>query len=51
MLAGLYGALKVQGMLPEELRNRRIMIAGAGSAASGVALTIRYRYRTYEKHV
>ncbi len=45
VLAGLYGALKVQGMPPEELRNRRIMIVGAGSAASGVALTIRYPYR------
>jgi hypothetical protein len=45
VLAGLYGALKVQGMPPEELRNRRIMIVGAGSAASGVALTIRYGYR------
>ncbi len=50
VLAGLYGALKVQGMPPEELRNRRIMIVGAGSAASGVALTIRYRYLVSMPH-
>jgi len=41
VLAGLYGALKVQGLGPEELRNKTIVMVGAGSAASGVALTIR----------
>jgi len=41
VLAGLYGALKVQGLGPEQLRSKRIVIVGAGSAASGVALTIR----------
>lgn len=41
VLAGLYGALKVQGLLPEELRNQRIVVCGAGSASSGVLLTIR----------
>ena len=38
---GLYGALKVQGFSPEDIRNKSILICGAGSAASGVALTIR----------
>lgn len=41
VLAGLYGALKVQGLTIDQLQNKRILIAGAGSAASGVALTIR----------
>jgi len=41
VLAGLYGALKVQGFSPEDIRNKSILICGAGSAASGVALTIR----------
>jgi len=41
VLAGLYGALKVQGLQPQDLRNKKILICGAGSAASGVALTIR----------
>jgi len=41
VLAGLYGALKVQGLPAEEIRNKTILICGAGSAASGVALTLR----------
>ena len=41
VLAGLYGAMKVQGESPEHLKNQRIVVAGAGSAGSGVILTIR----------
>jgi len=41
VLAGLYGAMKVQGKNPEHLKNQRIVVAGAGSAGSGVILTIR----------
>jgi len=41
VLAGLYGALKVQGLTIDQLQYKKILIAGAGSAASGVALTIR----------
>jgi len=41
VLAGLYGAVKVQGLKPEDLKNQRIVVAGAGSAGSGVILTIR----------
>ena len=41
VLAGLYGALKVQGLPPESLTRSKFVIAGAGSAASGVLLTIR----------
>jgi len=41
VLAGLYGAMKVQGLKPEDLKNQRIVVAGAGSAGSGVILTIR----------
>jgi len=41
VLAGLYGAMKVQGQSPEHLKNQRIVVAGAGSAGSGVILTIR----------
>lgn len=41
VLAGLYGAMKVQGLAPEDLKNQKILIAGAGSAGSGVVLTIR----------
>ncbi len=41
VLAGLYGALKVQGLPPEALREQRMVVAGAGAAASGVLLTIR----------
>ncbi len=40
-LAGLYGALKVQGLPVEALKNQKFVVAGAGSAASGVLLTIR----------
>ena len=42
VLAGLYGAMKVQGLTPEALRDQRIVVAGAGSAGSGVILTIRW---------
>ena len=41
VLAGLYGALKVQGKGPEELSKQKFVVCGAGSAASGVLLTIR----------
>ena len=41
VLAGLYGAMKVQGQSPDHLKNQRIVVAGAGSAGSGVILTIR----------
>merc|ERR1719320_20889 len=41
VLAGLYGAMKVRGLAPEDLKNQRILVAGAGSAGSGVILTIR----------
>ena len=41
VLAGLYGAMKVQGLTPEHLTKQRIVVAGAGSAGSGVILTIR----------
>ena len=41
VLAGLYGAMKVQGESPEHLKNQKIVVAGAGSAGSGVILTIR----------
>ena len=36
VLAGLYGAMKVQGESPEHLKNQRIVVAGAGSAGSGL---------------
>ena len=32
---------QVQGLPPEALKNQRFVVAGAGSAASGVLLTIR----------
>jgi len=38
VLAGLYGAMRVKG---EELKDQTIVVAGAGSACSGVVLTIR----------
>eukprot|EP00090_Calanus_glacialis_P004769 TRINITY_DN13578_c0_g1_i1.p1 TRINITY_DN13578_c0_g1~~TRINITY_DN13578_c0_g1_i1.p1 ORF type:complete len:638 (-),score=145.36 TRINITY_DN13578_c0_g1_i1:85-1998(-) len=41
VLAGLYGAMKVRGLEPADLKNQTIMVAGAGSAGSGVLLTIR----------
>jgi len=41
VLAGLYGAMKVRGLTPEDLKDQRILVAGAGSAGSGVILTIR----------
>jgi len=41
VLAGLYGAMKVQGKSPEDLKHQKIVVAGAGSAGSGVILTIR----------
>lgn len=41
VLAGLYGAMKVQGLGPEALKDQTFVVAGAGSAGSGVLLTIR----------
>jgi len=41
VLAGLYGAMKVQGLGPEALKDQTILVCGAGSAGSGVILTIR----------
>lgn len=41
VLAGLYGAMKVRGLQPADLKNQTILVAGAGSAGSGVLLTIR----------
>merc|ERR1719209_1584569 len=41
VLAGLYGALKVQGLGPEALKDQRFVVCGAGSAGAGVLLTIR----------
>ena len=41
VLAGLYGAMKVRGLQPSDLKNQTILVAGAGSAGSGVLLTIR----------
>eukprot|EP00798_Chlamydomonas_sp_ICE-L_P019326 gene19326-25976_t len=35
-LAGLYGALRVQGLTPADLANQRIVTVGAGSAGMGV---------------
>ena len=32
VLAGLYGAMKVQGLTPEHLTQQKIVVAGAGSA-------------------
>jgi len=41
VLAGLYGAMKVRGLAPADLKNQVFVVAGAGSAGSGVLLTIR----------
>jgi len=41
VLAGLYGAMKVQGLGPEALKDQKFVVCGAGSAGSGVLLTIR----------
>ena len=41
VLAGLYGSLKLQGKPLTALKDEKIMIVGAGSAAMGVTLTIR----------
>lgn len=40
-LAGIYGALKVQGLTPADLKDLVFVVCGAGSAAAGVMLTIR----------
>merc|ERR1719228_3056396 len=40
-LAGIYGALKVQGLPPASLTDLKFVVCGAGSAAAGVMLTIR----------
>ena len=36
VLAGLYGAMKVQGLSPEHLTQQKIVVAGAGSAGSTI---------------
>jgi len=41
VLAGLYGAMKVQGLGPEAIKDQKFVVCGAGSAGSGVLLTIR----------
>ena len=41
VLAGLYGAMRVKGLNSEDLKDQTIVVAGAGSASSGVVLTIR----------
>jgi len=41
VLAGLYGAMKVQGLGPEAIKDQMFVVCGAGSAGSGVLLTIR----------
>jgi len=41
VLAGLYGAMKVRGLELSALKDQTIVVAGAGSAGSGVLLTIR----------
>ena len=41
VLAGLYGAMKVRGLSPADLKDQVFVVAGAGSAGSGVMLTIR----------
>ena len=41
VLAGLYGAMKVKGLNSHDLKDQTIVVAGAGSAGSGVLLTIR----------
>jgi len=40
-LAGVYGALKVQGLPPSALKELKFVVCGAGSAAAGVLLTLR----------
>jgi malate dehydrogenase (decarboxylating) len=41
VLAGIYGALKVQGLPPSSLTKLKFVVCGAGSASAGVMLTIR----------
>ena len=41
VLAGLYGAMKLQRKPSSALADQKIVLVGAGSAATGVALTIR----------
>jgi len=41
VLAGLYGAMRLQGKPLSALANQKIVLVGAGSAATGVALTVR----------
>ena len=40
-LAGIYGALKVQGLPPSALKELKFVVCGAGSASAGVLLTVR----------
>ena len=37
VLAGVYGALKVQGLPPSAIAQQRFLVAGAGSAGMGIA--------------
>jgi Malic enzyme, NAD binding domain len=39
-LAGIYGALRVQGLPPSALKDERIVVVGAGSAGMGVTAMI-----------
>ena len=41
VLAGLYGAMKLQGKPLSDLAKQKIVLVGAGSAATGVAHTVR----------
>ena len=41
VLAGLYGALKVRGLPKSSLKDQVFVVCGAGSAGSGVVLTMR----------
>jgi malate dehydrogenase (decarboxylating) len=37
VLAGVYGALKVQGLPPSAITKQRFLVCGAGSAGMGIA--------------
>ena len=45
-LAGIYGALKVQGLPPSALKDLVFVVCGAGSAAAGECLS-----NAYQRHM